>query len=692
MRTVTTLPCRYLLPIALGVLGITDTFGQCPAGELEVTIQVQTDNYGNETMWQLVTTGAGCNNAPIFQGGNAAIACNEAGTETSPAGGYADNTTINEGPFCLVDGASYDIVSIDSYGDGQAGFTVLVEGGFAAAFPAGSGGSNTYTFMVELPPARDMAVLSSHTSLYGEAGLPVVVAATVQNVGSEAVTGFEIAYSINGGTEVTQTITANLAPGAQREVELTTPWLPSEAGTNNLAIRINAVNGQDDLNSENDEVTASLVTNPAIPDLADLYLEAIPTLTVVADADQDILVPRDLDFHPDRTRNELWVVNKDVFATGGSTVKFTNPGETDQDFLYQRDPAARHFLSLPTGIAMGDNNCFSTSPGIWDANGNQSTTTPFTGITLWSADPAIYAQNLFGPLGSHLDMLHVTPRSQGIAHDRWNKYWVVDGHNQDVVMHDFKGDHGPGQDYHGNAIIHRYPQVSITRDPGEHIVSHCVLDKHTGWLYVVDHGGQRVWRLDTRTGTLASGNPSWGPFESYVQYETMQNATAEVIISGGLQQPSGIDVVGSTLLVSDHGSGEIILYDMANGFAERGRIAVGAGVMGIKVGPDGRIWFVNATSSTLTRIDPANVNIGIAETAQATWSLHPNPANTQVYIAAPVGATAKSLIVVRDGAGRLVKQALLGTLTQGLEVRDLPNGVYTVSVDGSAAKRLIIAR
>jgi hypothetical protein len=39
-------------------------------------------------------------------------------------------------------------------------------------------------------------------------------------------------------------------------------------------------------------------------------------------------------------------------STGGSTVRFFNPGEEDMTFLWQRDPASRHFLSLPTAIAM----------------------------------------------------------------------------------------------------------------------------------------------------------------------------------------------------------------------------------------------------------------------------------------------------------------------------------------------------
>ncbi len=61
---------------------------QCPAGELEVTIDVLTDDYGNETYWQLVPFGNTCGQSPIFIGGNTgALNCNSGGGQTSPAGG-----------------------------------------------------------------------------------------------------------------------------------------------------------------------------------------------------------------------------------------------------------------------------------------------------------------------------------------------------------------------------------------------------------------------------------------------------------------------------------------------------------------------------------------------------------------------------------------------------------------------------
>ena len=684
---------RYILPAALFALAPLSTLqAQCAAGELEVTIEVATDDFGNETLWQLVETGNACGESPIFVGGNTTYDCSDAGTDISPNGGYENNTTITEGPFCLLEGGTYDIISIDLYGDAQAGFTVLVDGGYVGAFSS-DGGSTTHTFTVAIPFARDLALTANTTGFFCEEGLPVTVAGTVQNFGGSTVTSFDLTYTIDGGAEQTATIDGiNLAPGATKDFVHEVPWNPAIVGTNVLEMHIAGVNGDTDMNPANDSQASDMTVNPAIPDRMGDFLAEAPVLTVVADADEDLLVPRDLDFHPDRTRNELWVINKDVPSTGGSTVMFTAPGEAGMEFLQKRDINARHFMSLPTGIAFGDNGNFSTSPGIWDANQNQATTTPFTGITLWSSDPAIYALNLFGPLGSHLDMLHVTPKSQGIAHERWNRFWAVDGHSQDVVMHDFRSDHGPGMDYHGNAIIHRYPQVSITRDPNDHIVSHCVLDKHTNWLYVVDHGGQRVLRLDTRSGTIAPGAPSFGPYESYVEYKNKIGATVEVIITTGLQQPAGIDVVGNHLLVSDHATGEIIIYDMANAFAEQGRISTGAaGIMGVKVGPDGRIWYVNATTNALGVLEPA-AGVGIAEITTSGLQLHPNPSSNVLYLTVSAALAVNTGVQLIDATGRVSMNSTVNAVLHGLDISELANGSYSMIVPGYPQQRFVIAR
>lgn len=67
---------------------------------------------------------------------------------------------------------------------------------------------------------------------------------------------------------------------------------------------------------------------------------------------------------------------------------------------------------------------------------------------------SIYAEPSGGN-GSHLDMLHESPYCQGIASETLNRFWVVDGNLGDIVMYDFKADHGPGNNDHADGVVHR---------------------------------------------------------------------------------------------------------------------------------------------------------------------------------------------------------------------------------------------
>ena len=185
---------------------------------------------------------------------------------------------------------------------------------------------------------------------------------------------------------------------------------------------------------------------------------------------------------------------------------------------------------------MGDNGLWASSPGVFDANHNGGA--PFTGPTLWESDMTIYAEPPPpGGNGSHMDMLHESPYSQGIAHEKANIYWVVDGYSDDVVRYDFGNDHGPGQHYHGDAIVRRFSDFSIQKDPNDHIVSHCVLDKENDMLYVVDHGNQRVIRLDINTGIIG-GTPPFASGEQLTEYTMVTGFDWDVIITSGLIEPA----------------------------------------------------------------------------------------------------------------------------------------------------------
>jgi len=172
----------------------------------------------------------------------------------------------------------------------------------------------------------------------------------------------------------------------------------------------------------------------------------------------------------------------------------------------------------------------------------------------------------------------------------------------------------------------------------------------------------------------------------------MANVTWEEVVTTGLQQPSGVDVIGNKLLVSDHATGEVVIYDTENGFAELGRIATGTpGIMGIKIGPDGKLWYVNATNSTLVRLDPA-LGAGVPEFASTGIVLHPNPAKDRIQLSIPTNLSTNTKLAVYDATGRVCMESTVGTALRGLDVSALENGPYTMLVDGKKAIRFVVSK
>ena len=670
------------LPFSLLLFSGT-VLAQCGAGEVQVTIGINTDTYGYETYWQLVPFGNDCGTGTIFEGGNLTMGCGGGGGQAQEQSGYLPDTTYLEGPWCLTEGAPYNIHMIDDWGDGQASAEVFI-GGVSIGVYAGDGPRTVQTFGM----ARDMAVSQSYSPLFSTVNETTRVRGLVRNFGFEPVTSFDLSYAVDGAPPVTTTFNGlDMHAGDNYEFVHDIAWLPSDEGTSTLDVRVSAINGSDDLNQSNDAMVTQVLISAGIPDLADAYLAAEPLVTTIANSDNDILVPRDLAFHPDGGRNQLWVLNKDTEASGASTVTFYGAGDPGMTHEWRKDGNSWHFMSLPTGIAMGDNGNFATSPGVFDANHNGGT--PFTGPSLWSGDTAIYARPTMGN-GSHLDMLHMNPNSQGIAHDYWNRFWVVDGYTGDIVMNDFRADHGPGNDYHGNAIIRRYADFTITRDTADHIVSHNVLDKSTGWLYVVDHGGQRVLRMNVNTGTVSGPATEWN-YETVLEYTMVTGYDWEVIITEGLEQPAGIEMVGTHLYVSDHANGDIIIYDVSgSAFPELGRIHTNTpGLMGVTVGPDGRIWGVNATTHELLRVDPQGPTGG-QERGTGALRCWPNPSDERLYLEIPDGMRAQQDFILRDAVGRIVQRGSLNTRIASLPTAALPSGTYSLELWDADARSSVL--
>ena len=326
-----------------------------------------------------------------------------------------------------------------------------------------------------------------------------------------------------------------------------------------------------------------------------------PEFTVIADSEDSVNRPNDLAFHPHEDRaGELWLINENSTATGGSTVTIFDAGTEDQETLWLRDGNAWHFLAMPTAMAFADNGKWASGTGLQDNNQNNGT---WAGPTLWSSDFEIYAAVGDPPTGevngSHLDMLHGSPYSMGIAYEENNAYWVFDGYNEHIVLYDFVAPHPPGGYDHSNGEIFRHTDVEVERHTS--YPSHMIVDRATGWLYINDTGNERVLRMDTSTGEKAAELPDTG---DYIEVHwDMQGTTFEVFADHRLSTPTGIALHDGTLFVSDTDREEIIAYDVDSG-QELDRIDVGSGIRGITIGPDEKLWLANYDTSEILRLDP----------------------------------------------------------------------------------------
>lgn len=531
-------------------------------------------------------------------------------------------------------------------------------------------------FTVAIPLSLDAGLVELNSRPYGEENTSIEINGTGFNTGLTPITSIQIGYTINGENEVTALLEGlNIQPFEYFEFNHPTPWVPLTAGSYDVKVDISTVNGIGDENANNNSLIFQTVIYPRVipQNKVDQFLQAAPVFTTIATAGDELNKPTDLDFFPILGKNELWVVNERTESVGGSTLTIYDAGTPDQSFLPRADGNSWHFMSLPTGIAFSDNFNFATSTGIKDANHSGGT---FTGPALWSSDPTVYAQPSGGN-GSHLDMLHGSPYCMGIASETDNVFWVFDGWNETIVRYDFQADHGPGNDDHADGLVRRYMEIEVKRDGN--VPSHLVIDKPSGWLYAVDIGNNRVIRLDIHSGEVMNSLPLIN--EPLAEHSQMGNVTWEVIIDS-LDRPCGIEVIGNRLLVGEYTSGEIVVYDIDNNFVELGRIATGEpGLTGLKIGPDGSIWYTNRIENTLTRLEPGEVTATEEERVIAQIRVWPNPSSGTILIDLPDDSVnSRSEIKLSDMTGKTIRQWAGVSGRQQLNFGDLTDGIYTLTV------------
>ena len=132
-----------------------------------------------------------------------------------------------------------------------------------------------YEFIYGSQNATDMAGVSVTTFPYLILGnAPFTISGEVTNYGSSSVTDFDINYSIDGGTTVTENITGvNLNTYDNHTFDHSTLWTPTASGSYSVAIWASNINGSSDMDLNNDTAYATL-------NVFDNFVQRIPMLEV----------------------------------------------------------------------------------------------------------------------------------------------------------------------------------------------------------------------------------------------------------------------------------------------------------------------------------------------------------------------------------------------------------------------------
>lgn len=317
----------------------------------------------------------------------------------------------------------------------------------------------------------------------------------------------------------------------------------------------------------------------------------------------DLDGPRDLAFNTERP-GDLWVVNE----RDDSVTVFRDAGTPDQTSRHYVDPYALHFMDHVSAIAFGAPGTFGTAQDSRNTYDNQAPPDFFMGPTLWSSDMDIFAETngaavaqIGYDLGSHLDMLHESPESIGIAWDHDNVYWVFDGYDGAIVRYDFNEDHGPGFDDHSDGDIRRWLRGEVERI--DDAPAHLTFDPGTKLLYVADPGNNRILAIDTTSGRAGASLPKTEPGTKHVAWK---DADWWVLVEGadvGLVAPVGIELIQGALFVTDFETSELHAFGLDGQHLDWAPTGLPAGSLGGITGKSlDDLWFVDTAGHAVYRL------------------------------------------------------------------------------------------
>lgn len=311
------------------------------------------------------------------------------------------------------------------------------------------------------------------------------------------------------------------------------------------------------------------------------------TLELIADSDDGLSAPRDLEVHPSR-QDELWVVS---FGNRSMVVVSDVDGAPSSE----RFKGDAHFFAEPAALAMNDVGHFaSVHEEDEKTQGPGGTPEDFMGPTLWDSD------NFDGQHATHLDMLHNSPNSVGVAAEGPNNaFWVYDGYHASLTRYDFAGDHGYGGADHSDGETARYIEGALGHAEG--ISSHVVY--RDGMVYAADTANNRVVRLDSTTGTV--GRDTANNYDGVDQFR-VDDAVVDTLIDGaehGLGAPSGLEIHDGMIFVGDNATGNLFAFTLDGEFVDWAATGL-SDIQGFDFDDAGRLYIASTGSDEVFRVTP----------------------------------------------------------------------------------------
>ncbi|MDA9266955.1 T9SS type A sorting domain-containing protein [Salibacteraceae bacterium] len=530
-------------------------------------------------------------------------------------------TLIYDAPLALIlewqDGLTFDL---SSYIGDQVRLLFLYGDGGGWLFGVGVDNVRVFT------PAADDAFNQAITnSPFHEVNTANSIAGTIKNVGSEAITSFDVSYTTDGGAAVSGSITGlNVAPGASYAFTHPTPWTPTTVQTFEVQTEVTMVNGNVDGDPSNNITSMDIIVHP--PAVARTpVLEAFTSSTCGPCTPGNINVGNVLSAFPD----EYSKVNYQMSWPGAGDPYFTNEGG-DRRTYYDVNSVPNIFTDGANGI-----------------NSNSYTANDFTSA---KAVPAFISMEAEATVNK--DVVYAVVNGQL---EMESSKWVLNSSSWYTPIIDL-----PGNLVAHHAINEKQTFLNVESNGEtefEHVMKKMMPDASGEFLNAV-----------TANDTVMLTNS-----HDFVGEYRLSNDAGDPIIHSSehsVEEFSDLEIV---FWIQNPTTGEVW-----QSYHQDVELTEETSNLTVVVEDGDSIYVIGTDSFEMTGTDGSLVPLSVEGTSKASFRVYPNPAKDMVYIS---GVEGFANVTVFDVQGRTVKQ--VSTDANTLRVSDLNAGMYMIRIENN---------